>query len=274
MAEPDRYAVIGNPIGHSQSPRIHTLFAQQTQQHLTYAVLLAEIDGFTQAVDQFRAEGGCGLNVTVPFKQDAWQYADVRSERAERAGAVNTLVLNADDGQIFGDNTDGVGLVRDLCINHDQTLVGKRLLLLGAGGAARGVIQPLLAQQPAQLAIANRTLSKAQDLAQAFTDLGEVVAYGYDSLNGQSFDIIINATAAGLSDAVPPLPDQILAVQGCCYDMVYSDQPTAFVRWGQAHDAALALDGFGMLVEQAAESFALWRGVRPETKGVIQQLRP
>ncbi len=270
--KPDRYAVMGNPIGHSKSPYIHRLFAAQTGQHLEYQAILVEPGEFRAATTAFRKAGGRGLNVTVPFKQDAWVYVDTHGPRAERAGAVNTIAFR-DDGGIFGDNTDGLGLTRDLSDNYGIPLADKRILLLGAGGAARGVLQPLLLNHPATLVIANRTLAKAEELALLFGDLGPVVGGGFAELEGRSFDLIINATAAGLEDTVPPLPDGVLVEGGSCYDMMYGDAPTAFVRWGQAHNAAQSLDGLGMLVEQAAESFYLWRGIRPDSKAAIAALR-
>ncbi|HXH03718.1 MAG TPA: shikimate dehydrogenase [Candidatus Competibacteraceae bacterium] len=273
-ASPDQYAVMGNPIAHSESPRIHSLFAAQTGQRLAYRAILVDTapGAFAAAVRAFRDEGGKGLNVTLPFKQDAWVLAEVLSARAERAGAVNTLHFR-DDGVIYGDNTDGAGLVRDLAVNHGLRLEGSRILLAGAGGAARGVLAPLLAEKPAGVIVANRSADKASELALRFSDLGPVSGGGYAELAGRRFDLIINATAAGLSDEVPPLPEDVLAAGGVCYDMVYGSSPTAFVRWGQAHGARLALDGLGMLVEQAAESFLLWRGVRPDTAPVLAALR-
>lgn len=268
----DQYAVMGNPIAHSKSPKIHTLFAIQTGQSLEYRAILVEPGHFTAAADGFRDAGGRGLNVTVPFKQDAWRYVEERGSHGEQARAVNTILFR-EDGSAFGDNTDGVGLIRDLTINHGFDLADKRILLLGAGGAARGVLLPLLAEQPEVLAIANRTPDKAVELAAIFNDLGPISGGGFDELQGQSFDLIINATAAGLNDAVPPLPDGVLNKNGWCYDMMYGDRPTTFVRWGREHGAAHALDGLGMLVEQAAESFYLWRGVRPKTAPVIAALR-
>ena len=270
-AKPDQYAVMGNPISHSKSPQIHSLFAAQTGQHLEYRAIRIELGQFAKAVDAFRAKGGRGLNITVPFKPDAWVYADILSARAERAKAVNTLVFHA-NGEVFGENTDGVGLVRDLSNNHGFALKGKRLLLLGAGGAARGVLQPLLSAEPAELVIANRTPVKAMELALLFNDLGPVVGSSFPDLKGYRFDLIIHATAAGLNDEAPLLPEGILAEGGWCYDLMYGDKPTAFVRWGSARGAERTLDGLGMLVEQAAESFWLWRGVRPETKPVIALL--
>lgn len=268
----DRYAVMGNPISHSKSPQIHSLFAAQTAQHLEYQAILVTPGGFATAVNAFRATGGRGLNVTVPFKQDAWIYADVLTSRSERAGAVNTLAFR-DNGEVLGENTDGLGLVRDLCGNHGAKLKGKRILLLGAGGAARGILQPLLVQQPASLVIANRTPVKAAELALLFSDLGRVSGLSFPELQGRRFDLIINATATGLEDTVPPLPVGVLGEGGWCYDLMYGVNPTAFVRWGHAHGAARSLDGLGMLVEQAAESFYLWRGVRPDTVAVLQALR-
>jgi shikimate dehydrogenase len=269
--EPDRYAVMGNPIAHSQSPRIHTLFAAQTGQHLEYRALLVEPGQFATAARAFQDAGGRGLSITVPFKQDAWVFADILSARAERAGAVNTLVFEA--GGVRGDNTDGPGLVRDLCGNHGYSLVGRRILLLGAGGAARGILQPLLAEQPAQLVIANRTAGKALELALRFSDLGPVSGCGFAELAGRQFDLILNATAAGLDDAAPLVPDGLLAAEGWCYDLMYGREPTAFVRWGLERGAVQSLDGLGMLVEQAAESFHLWRGVWPDAQPVIAALR-
>ncbi|MES9905418.1 MAG: shikimate dehydrogenase [Sedimenticola sp.] len=268
----DRYAVIGNPIEHSKSPLIHRAFAEQTGEALEYARLLGEPGRFEENVRDFFHQGGCGLNVTVPFKEEAWRLADERSERAATAGAVNTLIL-LDSGHIHGDNTDGAGLVRDLSDNHGYILSGSRILLLGAGGASKGVVRPLLESSPAQLVIANRTRTKALDLANDLATVGAVEGCGLDQLAGRRFDLIINGTAAGLKGEVPPIPDDLLAPDGWVYDMMYGSEPTAFVRWGLAHGAVRALDGLGMLVEQAAESFYLWRGVRPETGAVIEGLR-
>jgi len=268
----DRYAVMGNPIAHSKSPRIHALFALQTGQQLEYTAILVELDGFEDAVDGFLESGGKGLNITVPFKEAAWALAHTRSARAERAGAVNTLVLDP-SGRHFGDNTDGAGLVRDLVSNHGAVLQNRRILLVGAGGAARGVLQPLLNAEPALLVLANRTPGKAVELARGFCDLGRIEGCGLDDLEGQHFDIIINATAASLSGEVPALPSSIVTPDSWCYDMMYGDRPTAFMEWSRAQGAARALDGLGMLVEQAAESFYLWRRIRPDTRPVIAALR-
>lgn len=268
----DRYAVIGHPIAHSKSPRIHAEFARQTAQDLSYERILGSLDDFAGDVRRFFAAGGRGMNVTVPFKEQAWALAERRSPRAESAGAVNTLTpLPA--GVIAGDNTDGPGLVRDLAVNHGFAFAGRRVLLLGAGGAARGVLRPLLETGLAELVIANRTAVRAVELAAAAEGLGPVRGCGLETLPGQRFDLIINATSAGLAGAVPPLPEDCLAEGGWTYDMLYGDEPTPFCRWGLAHGAAQALDGLGMLVEQAAESFHLWRGVRPDTRPVIALLR-
>lgn len=266
----DQYGVMGNPITHSKSPRIHTLFAQQTNQRLTYTAIHVDLGGFAQAVGNFDASGGKGLNITVPFKQEAWELVDTRSARAERAGAVNTIKFEKDTA--YGDNTDGVGLVNDLTQNHHLVLQGKRILLMGAGGAARGVLAPLLETKPAVLVIANRTPDKAVELAAAFADLGKVQGCGYHELNGKQFDLVINATAASLQGELPPLPADILAANAMCYDMMYGKE-TPFMTWARDHGATLVLDGLGMLVEQAAESFYFWRGVRPQTAPVIELLR-
>lgn len=268
----DRYAVMGNPIAHSKSPQIHAQFAAQTKQDMRYEALRVAPDGFAQAVAEFRADGGCGLNVTVPFKQDAWALAARRSARAERAGAVNTLYWD-EANALCGDNTDGAGLLRDLTRNHGLNLRGLRVLILGAGGAVRGVLQPLLEARPAALTLANRTPERARELALAFADLGALEAGGFADLAGQSFDLIINGTAASLHGEVPPLPPGVLAAGGACYDMMYGREPTAFLRWANQAGAARCIDGLGMLVEQAAESFFIWRGVRPATAEVIAALR-
>ena len=268
----DRYAVMGNPVAHSKSPRIHTLFASQTGQDIEYSAILVEPGGLASAVGEFHTGGGRGLNITVPFKEDAWALAARRSDRAELAGAVNTLVLDA-AGKHFGDNTDGAGLVRDLTLNHGCALTGKRVLLVGAGGAAQGVIEPLLIEQPALLEVANRTPAKAVELARRFCGLGRIEGCGLDGPDGQSFDVIINATSASLSGEVPALPNSVVHGNSWCYDMMYGDEPTAFVRWGMEQGAAHSVDGLGMLVEQAAESFYLWRCVHPDTGPVIAELR-
>lgn len=273
---PDRYAVIGNPIAHSKSPQIHAAFARQTGQDLTYGRILGHPDGFAEEVRRFFGDGGRGLNVTVPFKERAWALVDERSPRAETAGAVNTLIPLPDD-RLRGDNTDGVGLVRDLGINHGFPFADRRVLLLGAGGASRGVLRPLLETGLKELVIANRTPAKALDLAAAAVRLGPVRGCGLSDLgaivNG-GFDLIVNGTSAGLAGEVPALPEGCLAPHGWAYDMLYGEQPTPFCRWGLSQRADRVLDGLGMLVEQAAESFWLWRGVRPATAPVIALLSP
>jgi shikimate dehydrogenase len=268
----DRYAVIGNPVEHSKSPAIHAAFAQETHQVMRYGRILGDPADFVAEVRRFFQAGGSGLNVTVPFKEQAWRLADECSLRADSAGAVNTLIL-LPHGRLRGDNTDGVGLVRDLAQNQGFEFRGKRVLLLGAGGAARGVLRPLLETGLGSLTVANRTASKALDLAAASAVLGPVIGCGLDALAGQRFDLIVNSTSAGLKGTVPPLPEDCLAGDGWTYDMLYGDAPTPFRRWGMEHGAVRALDGLGMLVEQAAESFSLWRGVRPSTAPVIAALR-
>jgi shikimate dehydrogenase len=267
----DHYAVIGNPIKHSKSPLIHTEFAKQTGQVLDYITKEIPLDGLAEGLKQLQQAGFKGINVTVPFKEQVWQAVDNKSEHATRAGAVNTVVFN-DDGTLYGDNTDGIGLCRDLVDNHHIELSGKRLLLLGAGGAARGVIEPLLSYQPSELVIANRTVSKAEDLANLFAEFDNISGCGFEELTG-SFDVIINATSASLHGKVPPLSDDILNDNACCYDMMYKNEDTAFITWSKQHGAAKTVDGLGMLAEQAAEAFRIWRGVKPETQTVIQQIR-
>ena len=267
----DRYAVFGHPINHSKSPRIHALFAQQTDQAIHYTSQDVSAENFREELKRFAAEGGRGLSCTVPLKELAWGIADGKSVRADRAKAVNTLVLGK-DGRLFGDNTDGAGLLRDLTVNLGLTVTGLNILLLGAGGASRGILEPLLAMKPRRLIIANRTVSKAEKLAIEFSDLGSIEALPFKALAGESFDLILNATAASLSGDLPPLPDGILATGGACYDLAYGSQPTAFVRWGGSMGAKLSVDGIGMLVEQAAEAFFIWRGMRPQTRPVIELL--
>jgi shikimate dehydrogenase len=262
----DRYAVVGNPIAHSKSPRIHALFAAQTGQDMSYEALLAPLDGFPATARAFAAEGGRGMNVTVPFKEEAFRLATALTGRARAAGAVNTLSF-ADD-EIRGDNTDGAGLVRDITANLGRTIAGRKVLLLGAGGAARGVILPLLAEKPARLVVSNRTAEKAQTLAEAFPGCE---GGGFEIIAGSDFDLVINATSAGLSGGVLPRLTFAFAPGCLAYDMVYG-KDTDFLR--QAAEAGIAsADGLGMLVEQAAEAFFVWRGVRPDTAPVLKALR-
>jgi shikimate dehydrogenase len=267
----DRYAVFGHPIKHSKSPRIHRLFAEQTGQALEYTAQDVPAEQFRGAVATFFAEGGKGLNCTVPLKELAWNYAEHKTERAQLSKAVNTLALQP-DGSILGDNTDGIGLVTDLIANHRIALSGLRILILGAGGASRGIIAPILQQSPQSLVIANRTVDKAIKLAAEFHGKGAVTGCGFDNLKDRQFDLILNATSASLSGQLPPLPSGLLAENGNCYDLAYGNEPTAFVRWGLENHAAKSLDGLGMLVEQAAEAFFIWRGVRPQTRPVIELL--
>ncbi len=267
----DRYAVIGNPIAHSRSPLIHTAFARQTGQNLSYETLLAPLTEFPATVRRFQAEGGRGVNVTVPFKEAAWQMADELSPRARLAQAANTLVFTGTG--IFADNTDGVGLIADLRQNLDFPLARKRILLMGAGGAARGVIGALLAEQPLLLVVANRTVSRALALQHHFAPYGIVEACDYAALRGVPFDCVINATAASLTGAALALPDTLFAPGSLAYDMMYGDRATPFLQFAQQHGAAHCADGLGMLVEQAAVAFRLWRQVQPQTQPVIGQLR-
>ena len=268
---PDRYAVMGHPIAHSKSPFIHRRFAAQTGEPVDYATLHVEPGHFRAAVERFRAEGGHGLNVTIPFKEEAFALADRRSERADRAGAVNTLWF--DGTGICGDNTDGIGLVRDLTRNLAIDIEARSVLLLGAGGAARGVIGPLLDGLPRRLVIANRTMPRAVELAKRFSEQGAVSAVALDALARESFDIVVNATAASLAGDLPPVPPGTLRAGGVAYDTAYAAQPTPFVRWGAGEGASVATDGLGMLVEQAAEAFRIWRGIEPRTGPVIAALR-
>lgn len=266
----DHYAVFGNPIGHSRSPFIHQQFASQTQQNLDYHTIEAPLDGFADTTAEFFNGAGKGANVTVPFKEQAFEICEKVSERAQKAGAVNTLI-KTESGEVHGDNTDGIGLVRDL-LNNKVKLVDSNILLLGAGGAARGVILPLLEQNPAKLVLSNRTIEKAEHLAEVF-DHKDLTTTPLDELQKHSFDVIINATSAGLSGHIPKLPSDCLSTETVCYDMVYLNAVTPFNQWAQDNGVKTTLDGLGMLVEQAAVSFSLWRGVTPDTTPVLQALR-
>ena len=269
-AKPDQYVVIGNPVAHSKSPAIHAQFAAQTGESIAYERLAAPLDDFAACVQHFMQSGGCGANVTVPFKLEAFALATQLTPRAQAAGAVNTLSF--EDGRIVGDNTDGVGLVRDIVYNAGVVLEGRRILLLGAGGAARGVVMPLLAERPQQLVVANRTFARAQELVQSFPAAASVLkAAAFDDLSGQ-FDVIINATSASLSADLPAVPATLFGPQVFVYDMMYAATPTVFMQWAAQHGARVR-DGLGMLVEQAAESFFVWRGARPDTAPVYAALR-
>ncbi len=267
----DRYGVMGHPVAHSKSPFIHARFAAQTAQDLVYEAIHVAPGDFASAVEHFRAAGGRGLNITLPFKEEAFALSQTLSKRAQRAGAVNTLSF--DDKHVRGDNTDGVGLVRDLVHNLGVEVQSRRVLLLGAGGAARGVLGPLLDEHPSELVVANRTVSRALSLCQAFGAEGTLRSSGLNELEGGDFDLVINATSAEVSGELPTVPKSALSETGVVYDMMYGAEPTAFVRWGRAAGARLAADGLGMLVEQAAEAFFVWRGVRPETAPVLKALR-
>ncbi|MGL4381337.1 MAG: shikimate dehydrogenase [Vibrio sp.] len=266
----DQYVVFGNPIQHSKSPFIHTLFARQTQQSMTYTAQCVALDGFSEAARHFFAQGGRGCNVTVPFKEQAYHLAGRLTERARLAGAVNTL-KKLDDGEILGDNTDGAGLVQDL-LARSVSLCGARILLIGAGGAARGVLKSLLDQQPASITITNRTLAKAEQLAALFSLYGEVDAQPFAKLD-QSYDVIINSTSASLSGELPAISPTIFSPHSVCYDMMYGQSLTVFNQWALQHGCTQVMDGLGMLVGQAAESFMLWRGLRPGTQQILRELR-
>ena len=270
----DQYAVIGNPVAHTKSPLIHAEFARQTGQDIAYTTILAPLDGFRQAVFKFRDEGGRGMNVTLPFKNEAWALVDSRAGHALDANAVNTIEFT--DGRMVGHNTDGTGLVRDIRDNLKYPIQGKRVLLMGAGGATYGAMQPILAEHPDTLVVANRTVDKAVSLVAHFRKFwnfapGGVTAQSYPQLSGAQFDLVINATSAALSDAMPQLPDSVFAPGALAYDMMYG-RVTPFMRFAGGK-AAIVSDGLGMLVEQAAESFLIWRGVRPRTAPVIARLR-
>lgn len=270
----DRYAVIGNPIAHSKSPVIHEAFAKNTGQSLEYIKVLAPLNGFVDTVQTMIVEGFKGANVTVPFKLEAFQLANQLTERAHDAGAVNTLIFN--EAGITGDNTDGAGIVRDIQENLRIPIAGKRVLLIGAGGAAEGVLHPILACSPALLVITNRTLDKALTMVKKVEDQGEyrfvsVNAYAFEDLQGQQFDIVVNATSTGLTDTLLPLPPGIFAANSLAYDMMYG-RFTPFMKFSAEHGAQVS-DGLGMLVEQAAEAFYVWRGIRPETVTVMQAIR-
>ncbi|SCK22558.1 shikimate dehydrogenase [Variovorax sp. HW608] len=267
----DRYAVIGNPIGHTKSPMIHGSFAQSTGQDIEYTAIEGPLDGFAGAVHAFRDAGGRGMNVTAPFKLQAFELATDRLERAELAGATNALKFEGD--RIYADNFDGVGLVADITRNLGVEIKGACVLLLGAGGAARGALQPFLAQRPSVLVLANRTLETAVALADRFAPYGEVIASGYGDLSGQHFDIVVNATSASLKGELPPLPAEVLKGTKLAYELVYGKGLTPFLRLAQNAGAAQLADGVGMLVEQAAEAFAWWRGVRPDTRGLIDRMK-
>ena len=267
---PDRYAVIGHPVSHSKSPLIQNAFAEQTGQDMVYGIVEAPLDGFRSAVEAFRKAGGKGMNVTAPFKLEAFELATNPSERARLAGACNALKF--DGGRIFAENFDGVGMVKDITRNLGFPVRGHRVLVLGAGGAARGVVQPLLAEAPALLAVANRTSGKAATLRRLFADIGNIEAGGLDDFADTAFDIVVNATSASLRGEMPPLPDNVFQGAELAYELAYAKGLTSFLQAARAEGVAGLADGVGMLVEQAAEAFAWWRGVRPSTAQIIAEL--
>lgn len=265
----DKYAVIGHPISHSKSPLIHQAFAVQTQQDISYQAIEAPLDGFKATIERLVQEGYKGCNVTVPFKFEAFQLCKQLTGRAQAAQAVNTLFFR--DGQVLGDNTDGAGLLADIEQNLQCKLLFKKVLLMGAGGAAHGVIWQLF-NAGATITVANRTVEKAQQMVSEFAPYGTVFASSYEALAGKKFDVVVNATSSSLADELPPLPEGLFAPNALAYDMMYGRQ-TPFLKFAAAQGAARLADGLGMLVEQAAEAFCKWREVRPDTAPVIASLR-
>ncbi len=269
----DTYAVIGDPVAQSKSPLIHKLFAQQSTQILDYLKIHATMDTLAKTIDDFCDQGGKGLNITAPFKLAAMQLVDKLTDNAKQAGAINTIIINQ-NGSRLGENTDGIGLVRDITINHSYSFTNKHILLLGAGGAAKGILPHLLNQQPASLTIINRTLSKAEQLIATQQTQISLHAYDYSKLHdlAQTYDLILNATSASLHRQTLTLPKSIINTNTFCYDLSYAEKPTLFLQWCQQQGARYCIDGKGMLVEQAAESFYLWRGIRPDTQSIIKKL--
>ncbi len=270
-APPDRYALMGHPVSHSWSPFIHGLFARAAQQNMQYRMIDVPPERFRAEALQFFVEGGKGLNITVPHKQAAADLVNDLTMRASEAGAVNTI-WQKPSGELVGDNTDGVGLVTDLEANLGLALGGRRILILGAGGATRGVLGPLLARRPAVLAVANRTARRAAELAREFAALGTIVASGFDAVEPAPFDLVINATSASLEGSVPAVAPAAIGQGTVCYDLAYAKGETPFTRYAQERGAKAAYKGWGMLVEQAAESFLIWRGIRPQTQAVLALL--
>lgn len=269
--EPDRYALVGHPVEHSRSPLIHRLFAEQTGERISYELIDATPEQLETAVLGFRAAGGKGMNVTVPHKEAACTLATQLGPAAATARAVNTLSFA--NGRIRGDNTDGIGFMRDLTANQGQQVAGARVLILGAGGAARGILGPLLEARPKSLTLANRTAARAETLSRQFAEHGGIEVCEFNQLVDRgAFDIVINATSAGLHGEQPPFPTSLVTAGTFCYDLAYSLKPTPFVAWALAHGATRAVQGWGMLIEQAAESFTIWRGVRPATAAILRQL--
>ena len=275
MSEPlkDRYAVIGNPIEHSKSPDIHLLYADQTGEMLSYEKIFADVSQFTKVVNDFFSNGGKGLNVTVPFKNAAYEFVDELSDYAKHASAVNTIYKNS-AGKYVGANTDGIGLLRDLKKTLRLQLQKKKILIVGAGGATQGIVEPLLNENPAELFIANRTVSKAEKIAKQFEEFGKISSCALSEIPKQVYEVVLHATSASLHSNNIELPSEIISPTTCCYDLLYSDQDTPFMQWAKQHGAEQVIDGFGMLLEQAAEAFYIWRGKRPDTGMAYHYFRP
>ncbi len=269
----DRYAVIGNPIAHSKSPDIHLLFADQTGEHITYEKIQVEVGEFESFVNEFFENGGKGLNITVPFKVNAFQFVNECTDYAEHAGAVNTI-LRKENGNYLGANTDGIGLLRDLKKSQCLQLESKKILIIGAGGATQGIVEPLLDEKPATLVLANRTVSNAKAIAEHFKAFGEIEYCGLHEIPKQGFDLVLHATSAALQSDKLDLPTEIIQAHTCCYDLFYSNSATPFMRWAKNNNANIVVDGFGMLLEQAAEAFYLWRNKRPDTGMAYHYFRP
>jgi shikimate dehydrogenase len=266
------YAVFGNPVKHSKSPQIHSLFAEQTGIALNYQAIEVPIENFSGCVELFSSQGGRGLNITVPFKEKACSICTTLTQRAETSGSVNTIRFD-EHKNIHGDTTDGQGLINDLTINHAINLKNKSILILGAGGSVKAILEPLCQQEPDSIIIANRTVPRAEQLAEKFSDQGNIEACSYTGLSNRSFDLIINGTSLSLMGELPPIPGTVIKNDACCYDLMYSDTDTIFMKWAGEQGAEKILDGLGMLVEQAAESFLIWHGVKPDTAPVIKSLR-
>ncbi len=266
------YAVFGDPIRHSKSPQIHSLFAKQTGSRLNYQAVEVPINKFSEYVKSFSSQGGKGLNITVPFKEEACSICTTLTQRAEMSGSVNTIRFD-NHRDIHGDTTDGQGLINDLIINHGIDLENKSVLILGAGGSVKAILEPLCAQKTSQIVIANRTVSRAEYLAERFSDQGNIEACSYTEVSARVFDMIINGTSLSLMGELPPLSETVIKNDTCCYDLMYSDTDTIFMKWAIEQGAAKVTDGLGMLVEQAAEAFLIWHGVRPDTASVIKTLR-
>lgn len=271
MSGPDQYGVVGHPVAHSLSPFIHAMFARQTGQPMSYRLFDFPPEDLQERIAGFFAQGGRGLNITLPYKVAAVERANELTSRAQHAGAVNTLAMR-NDGTVLGDNTDGIGLTQDLCVNQRVVVTRRRVLIIGAGGAVRGVLAPLLALAPEALIIANRTADRARALAAAFAQMGNVEGVGFRYIAGGPYDIVINATSASLTGEIPDVPVGAIGAETFCYDMAYGKGDTPFVRWCVELGCRAAVSGWGMLVEQAAESFRLWRGIRPLTGPVLAAL--